>query len=96
MPQALTELRRGTVAVVVPGGLLHDGPQTTVRRLRHQGIVAGTELTVVRRTAGGGRIVAVGRSRIALDPGVAAGLLVDTGLLSDTGMLNDTKMVADG
>ncbi len=77
MPAFLTELARGATAVVVPGGLLHDGDPTTVRRLRHQGIVAGTELTVVRRSSGGGRIVAVGRSRIALDPDVAGGLLVE-------------------
>lgn len=78
MPASVADLPRGATAVVVPGGLLHDGHATTVRRLRHQGIVAGTELTVVRRSSGGGRIVAVGRSRIALDPQVAAALLVTT------------------
>jgi len=62
--------------VVAPGGIFDGGPETTVRRLRHQGIVIGADVCVVRRTSGGGVVVAIGRSRIALDPTVAAALVV--------------------
>ena len=34
---------------------------------------------MIRRTSGGGRIVAVGRSRLALDPEVVRGILVTEG-----------------
>lgn len=73
---SLAELPRGAPAVVAPGGLLDGGSPSTVRRLRHQGIVIGTELSIVRRTSGGGVVVAIGRSRIALDPTVAAAVAV--------------------
>ena len=77
MQHPLSELPRRTAAVVVPGGILHDGAERTVRRLIHQGIVPGAEIEVVRTTSGGGRVVGVGRSRIAVDPTVAAGIIVE-------------------
>lgn len=46
------------------------------RRLAELGLRPGALLTVVRRTAGAGRIVAVADSRIALDVVTARSLLV--------------------
>ncbi len=77
MQHPLNELPRRTAAVVVPGGILHDATDRTVRRLIHQGIVPGAEVEVVRTTSGGGRVIGVGRSRIAVDPTVAAGIYVE-------------------
>ncbi len=46
------------------------------RRLAQLGLRVGAELTVVRATAGGGRIVAVAGARIALDRDTAQDLVV--------------------
>lgn len=67
----------GHTVVVAGDGVLHPLGSMAARRLVHQGIVTGTVLTVVRRTAGGGRVIGVGRSRIALAPGVARGIHVE-------------------
>jgi len=40
-----------------------------VRRLAEMGLRAGTSVTVLLRTAGGGRVIALGDDRIALDGG---------------------------
>lgn len=47
------------------------------RRLSALGLRRGARLTVVHRTIGGGRIVAVAGARIALDRGVLARLYVE-------------------
>jgi ferrous iron transport protein A len=49
-------------------------PQT--RRLAELGLRAGGRVTVLHRTAGGGRLVAVGHTRIALDRQTLTGLPV--------------------
>lgn len=72
----LDQVPVGRTVVVAPGGIEHPRDSLTARRLIHQGIVTGAEITVVRRTAGSGRVVGVGRSRIALDPAVARGITV--------------------
>lgn len=51
----------------------------TAQRLLHQGIVTGSVVEVIRRTTGGGRILAVGQSRLALDPQVLRGIVVAEG-----------------
>jgi ferrous iron transport protein A len=54
-------------------------PQLSVgqtRRLAELGLRAGSRVTVLHRTAGGGRLVAVGQSRIALDRETLAGMPV--------------------
>lgn len=76
--RTLDEVPVGHTVVVAPGGIDHPRESLTARRLIHQGIVTGAELTVVRRTAGGGRVVGVGRSRIAVDPAVARGIAVQS------------------
>lgn len=48
------------------------------RRLAELGLRRGTRLTILHRTAGGGRVVAAGDLRLALDKRVAASLLVVT------------------
>lgn len=76
MGQSLDQVRVGAAVVVTPSGILHEPDSVTARRLLHQGILPGTELLVIRRTSGGGRVVGVGRSRIALDPSVIRGIVV--------------------
>lgn len=76
MGQSLDQVRVGASVVVTPSGILHEPESVTARRLLHQGILPGTELLVIRRTSGGGRVVGVGRSRIALDPSVIRGIVV--------------------
>ena len=68
----------GNTVVVVPGGASADHADPTARRLVHQGLIPGATITVIRRTTGGGRLVGIGSSRVALDPAVARGVLVDT------------------
>lgn len=51
----------------------------TRQRLLHHGIMPGAAVTVLQRTSGGGRIIALGRTRIALDPKVVAGVAIRTG-----------------
>jgi len=46
------------------------------RRLAELGLRRGTRLTILHRTAGGGRVVAAGDLRLALDRRVAASVLV--------------------
>ncbi len=58
-----------------------DGPRTGHpaagrRRLAQLGLRPGVELVVVMRTSGGGRVVAVSGSRIALDQATAQRLRV--------------------
>ena len=72
-PRTLIVLGTGDHARIVGfTGLTED----TQRRLRHQGIVIGTELTVQRRTSGRGRVVSIGRSRIAVSRAEARGIEV--------------------
>jgi Fe2+ transport system protein FeoA len=47
-----------------------------VRRLAELGLRAGAEVTVLLRTAGRGRIIALAQDRIALDRGTLRGLRV--------------------
>lgn len=51
----------------------------TRQRLLHHGIMPGATVTVLQRTSGGGRVVALGRTRVALDPAVVAGVAVRNG-----------------
>ena len=46
------------------------------RRLAELGLRAGSEVTVLHRTAGGGRVIAVDDIRIAVDRGTLRGLPV--------------------
>jgi ferrous iron transport protein A len=48
-----------------------------VRRLAELGLRAGAEVTVLLRTSGRGRIIALEQDRIALDRGTLRGLQVD-------------------
>ncbi len=47
-------------------------------RLAELGIRAGALVTVLARTAGGGRVLGIGTSRVALDRATAARLRVET------------------
>lgn len=67
----------GDVATVLPGGITSDLSNTTARRLLHQGLVSGARVEVLQRTTGSGRIVSLGRTRVALDPSVAQGIPVE-------------------
>jgi ferrous iron transport protein A len=49
-------------------------PIARARRLAELGLRPGAVVTVLRRTAGGGRIVAVGTARVALGRETARGL----------------------
>lgn len=64
-------MHRRTVSDVPLGEVFHVGavsaPPRVLRRLAELGVRAGTQLTVLRRTAGGGRILAVAGSRVAVD-----------------------------
>lgn len=53
-----------------------DAPAPLARRLRELGLRVGVTIRAVRRTSGGGRVVAAGEIRVALDRDVAARLLV--------------------
>lgn len=53
----------------------HSDPATR-RRLAELGLRRGTRLTVLHRTAGGGRVVAAGELRLALDRRMATALRV--------------------
>lgn len=53
----------------------------TRQRLLHHGIMPGVRVTVLQRTSGGGRVVALGRTRVALDPDVVAGVVLRDGAL---------------
>lgn len=59
---------------VVLGTPLLDAART--RRLAELGLRAGVEVLVLHRTAGGGRVLAVGDTRIALDRGTLRSLPV--------------------
>lgn len=74
----LADLPVGGAGVLLPSGVLVETDSLTSRRLLHQGLVAGAVVGVVRVTSGGGRIVSVGHSRVALDPAVTAVLQVET------------------
>ncbi len=66
-----------TIARGVPVEIVDVRAEDTVRRrLAQLGLRVGAELTVVRATAGGGRILAVAGARIALDRDTAQGLRV--------------------
>lgn len=54
-----------------------DVEPALARRLGVLGLRAGAHLTVLRRTVGGGRTIAVAGSRIALDRGLADALLAE-------------------
>lgn len=69
----------GRKATVVLAGTPGETPKITTQRLLHQGVVTGAVVEVVRRTTGGGRILAVGQSRIALDPQILRGIIVAEG-----------------
>ncbi|MDC5697671.1 ferrous iron transport protein A [Intrasporangium calvum] len=56
-----------TVVLAAP----HLGPAAT-RRLAELGLRAGTEVVILHRTAGRGRVVATGTTRIALDRATVA------------------------
>ena len=59
--------------------LLVGGSQCVVAecRLSALGLRRGARLSVLQKTAGGGRVVVVGGSRIALGPQVLEGLTAD-------------------
>ncbi len=47
------------------------------RRLAELGLRPGTDVAVMRRTAGGGRLLAVGHARMAVDAGTLRSLTVE-------------------
>jgi Fe2+ transport system protein FeoA len=59
----LASVPPGTAGRLDLGGL----PRTAGLRLAQLGLRAGAAVTVLARTAGGGRLVAVGTTRIGLD-----------------------------
>lgn len=73
----LNKVPVGDTVVVAGDGVLHPPESMAARRLLHQGIVTGSVLTVLSTTAGGGRVIGVGRSRVALAPAVARGISVE-------------------
>ncbi|MGO4956056.1 FeoA family protein [Luteococcus sp. Sow4_B9] len=56
-----------------------DGSPELCRRLAALGIRRGAQLSLVNRTSGGGRVVNVAGSRIALDPSMLQRLFVEVG-----------------
>jgi ferrous iron transport protein A len=54
---------------------LTDHP--TKRRLRELGLRPGVQVTVLRRTSGGGRVLALGTTRLAVDKTTATQLVVE-------------------
>jgi Fe2+ transport system protein FeoA len=75
----LDQVNVGQKATVVLAGHRTQTAAITATRLLHQGIVTGAVVEVIRRTTGGGTILAVGRSRVALDPGVLQDIVVVEG-----------------
>jgi ferrous iron transport protein A len=71
-PRSVRDLRRGASAVLAEVAL---GRAQRVR-LAELGLRAGETVTVVQRSVGGARVIAVHGSRIAVDAGTAAGLLL--------------------
>lgn len=59
----LRDVPLGARVVVVAVGA---PPAARTRRLGELGLRAGARVTVLRRTAGGGRLVAIGDDRVAL------------------------------
>lgn len=70
-PIPLTSWPTGRDAVLV-----EIAEPSYARRLGELGLRRGTHLAPVQRTAGGGRVVAAGEARVALDAKVAGALLV--------------------
>lgn len=54
--------------------------ERALRRLAELGVRPGSRVTVLRRTAGGGRIVGVAGARVALDAGTAGTIRLLDGL----------------
>lgn len=79
METTLDRVSVGQKATVVLAGSGEETPRITAQRLLHQGIVTGAVVEVIRRTTGGGRILAVGRSRVALDPAILRDIVVVEG-----------------
>lgn len=79
METTLDRVAVGQKATVVLAGAGSATPTITQRRLLHQGIVTGAVVEVIRTTTGGGRILAVSRSRLALDPEVLKSIVVMEG-----------------
>lgn len=79
METTLDRIGVGEKATVVLACADNETSRFTIQRLLHQGIVTGAVVEVVRRTTGGGRILAVGQSRLALDPQVLRGIVVAEG-----------------
>jgi ferrous iron transport protein A len=73
--------RRGTSLLDWPLGqptvfvATHAGPSLR-HRLAHLGVRAGTTITPIQRTPGGGVVIAVGELRVALDRKSVATLVV--------------------
>ncbi|MEZ5114895.1 MAG: ferrous iron transport protein A [Candidatus Nanopelagicales bacterium] len=63
-----------TLDAVAPGTTVvlgaPDLPAGRIRRLAEFGLRAGQRVTVLHRTAGGGRLLAVGDARVAVDVGL--------------------------
>lgn len=74
-----------------------DGPPGLTRRLAELGVRAGSHVRCVQRTAGGGRVVDVAGSRIALGRDVLAsvhiGIVSPPVVLTATGAVPDTGSV---
>lgn len=79
METTLDRIGAGQKATVVLACADDHTSNITAQRLLHQGIVTGSVVEVIRRTTGGGRILAVGQSRLALDPQVLRGIVVAEG-----------------
>lgn len=73
----LGDLGVGAEGVVEAGADTLDA--VTRQRLLHHGIMPGVPVKVLQRTSGGGLLIAVGRTRVAVDPAVASALPVRTG-----------------
>ena len=79
MTQVSTLDSGSTLAAVAAGVPFHveavTGPPTIRRRMAELGLRAGTIVTVLQRTAGGGRLLAVAGARIAVDAATAGRVL---------------------
>lgn len=53
-----------------------DSPEPVRRRMAEMGLRVGARVTVIQRTAGGGRLLGVAGSRIAVDRGTARAMAV--------------------
>ena len=69
----LDQVAVGTEVVL---GAVEDDDPARVRRLAELGLRPGAKVRVLRRTAGGGRVVAIGDDRVALARSVLAGIAV--------------------